>query len=75
MTVMSNAELGRPIDWQMPSRSHACRTSPAVYSLPRLVCKMTPGSQTVHSPLRAFHSSSVRVRLFVPKPASGFVKL
>ena len=30
MTALSSAEPGRPIDWAMPSRSHACRTARAV---------------------------------------------
>jgi hypothetical protein len=34
MTALSSAEPTRPIDWQMPSRSHAARNAAAVYSLP-----------------------------------------
>jgi hypothetical protein len=34
MTALSSADPGRPIDWQMPSRSHAARKPAAVYSLP-----------------------------------------
>jgi hypothetical protein len=43
MTALSSADPGRPIDWEMPSRAQACRTRPAVYSLPWSVCRMTPG--------------------------------
>jgi hypothetical protein len=39
---LSSADPGRPIDWEMPSRSQACRTRPAMYSLPRPMCMMTP---------------------------------
>jgi hypothetical protein len=42
--VLSSAEPGRPIDWQMDSRWHAARNSRAVYSLPWSVCMMTPGT-------------------------------
>jgi len=34
ITALSRADPGRPIDWEMPSRSHAARNSRAVYSLP-----------------------------------------
>jgi hypothetical protein len=34
LPAMAGADPGRPIDWQMPSRSHARRTRPEVYSLP-----------------------------------------
>ena len=42
ITALSSADPGRPIDWRMPSRSQAVRVSPAVYSLPWSVCRMTP---------------------------------
>jgi hypothetical protein len=34
MTALSSAEPGRPMDWRIPSRWHAARNRPAVYSLP-----------------------------------------
>ncbi len=34
MTALSSAGPGRPMDWRIPSRSHARRKRPAVYSLP-----------------------------------------
>src|ERR1022692_2514121 len=34
MTALSRADPGRPIDWEIPSRPHAERTRPEVYSLP-----------------------------------------
>ena len=42
ITALPSADPGRPIDWRMPNRSQAARTSPAVYSLPWSVCRMTP---------------------------------
>jgi hypothetical protein len=42
ITALSSADPGRPIDWRTPSRPQAARTSPAVYSLPWSVCRMTP---------------------------------
>ena len=42
--ALSSADPGRPIDWEMASRSHAAWKAPAVYSLPWSVWKMTPGT-------------------------------
>ena len=44
MTALSSADPGLPVDWQAPSRWQAARKAPAVYSLPRSVCMMTPGT-------------------------------
>ena len=45
ITALSSAEPGRPIDWAIPSRSHACRKLPAVYSsLPWSLWNTTPGT-------------------------------
>jgi hypothetical protein len=51
MTALSSAELGRPIDWRMPSPTQAWRTRAAVYSLPWSVCLMTPRTWRAPPPL------------------------
>jgi len=45
VTALPGAEPGRPIDWAIPSRSHACRKLRAVYSLPWSVWNTTPGTE------------------------------
>jgi hypothetical protein len=42
--ALSSADPGLPIDWVMPSRVQAARNAAAVYSLPRSVWKITPGT-------------------------------
>ena len=44
LTALSSADPGLPIGWQAPSGWQAARKAPAVYSLPRSVCMMTPGT-------------------------------
>ncbi len=55
ITASSSAEPGGPIDWRIPSRSHAARNRPAVYSLPLTVhvsCGvLTPFEKTIKGTL------------------------